>query len=366
MVRVHDMADGRLIGLAGPGRCAGISENGQLLLCDGDAGYEVLSFDAAQKAQRRSRFPFPWQTAPADKRAVDLSPDAQHAVITRDRRRWEVFALGEAAGKNIGALAHDAECPLYTFSLDGRLFATASARGGRERGSVIAVWELATARKVSTFATLQDTVRLEFSPDGRLLACGGATSGFLGGAVAVHRSEDGQLAAPYLTHRGNIEDLEFSPDGRHLATSSRDSVARVWEVATGKLAAPELVHTHHVGHLSFDRAGKSLVTTTTKRPTLRVWDLVTGEAITPPLRLDRGTTLSRFTDDGTALITAGKVFMRWPLTEEGRTADDLVREAEFLCGRRHDPLTGERPIALAELQDMRAARTTGSNEQRPK
>ena len=363
-ILVYDMADGRLVGRTGPGRCGGISDNGRILVWDGSDGFVVQEFASTQEARTVSSFKHPYDKAPANKREVELSPDGQRVVVTSNRRQWTVLDVGRPEAQSIGSLDLAADCSIIAFSRDGHLFATVSGRTDRERGSVISIHDLVTARAVAEFSTLQNTVKFEFSPDGQLLACGGATPGFLGGAVRIYRCTDGQPVTNYMAHRGNLEDLEFSPNGRLLATSSRDSVARLWDVATGTLAAPEMAHSHHVAHLSFSRDGTRLVTTTSSRPALRVWQASTGEAMTPPLQLSRGTWLSRFTDDGSALITAGDVFMRWPLTDEGRSADDLVREAEFLCARRHDPQTGERPIPPSELQSIHALRKHAANTPR--
>ena len=361
-IMLHDMSDGRLLGRSEPGLCAGLSDNGRLLVWDAKDTYEVLSFDDQQRPQTVSTLRSRYRRSSGNRRQSELSPDGRHVVLTTDSRRWAVFDVSQAEGKSVGVIELPAEGSPIAFSPDGRLFATASDRTDGQAGSSITVWELAAARAKTTFLTLQPTARLKFSPDGGLLACAGETRALIGGAVRVHRCEDGQPVAPHMPHRGNVLHFDFSPDGRHLATGSRDSVARLWDVTTGTLAAPEMMHPHHVVHLSFSADGKNLVTTTAANPALRVWNLITGEAMTPPLRLGGGKWLSRFTEDGTALITAGNVFLRWPLTEEGRGPEDLARDAEFLCGRRHDPLTGERPIDRAELQAMhrqRSATTSG-------
>jgi eukaryotic-like serine/threonine-protein kinase len=360
-VMLHDMTDGRLVGRSDPGLCGGLSDNGRLLVWDTAETFDVLTFGDQQQPRRVSSFRYRYRRASARRRNTELSPDGGHVVITTDSRRWEVFDVSQAAGKSVGVCAHPADCSLVAFSADGRLFATAAARTDGQPGSSITVWELAAARAMTTFLTLQPTARLKFSPDGRLLACAGETSGLIGGAVRVHRSEDGQPVAPHMPHRGNVLHFDFSPDGRHLATGSRDSIARLWDVSTGTLAAPEMMHPHHVVHLSFSADGKNLATTTAANPALRVWNVTTGEALTPPLRLSSGKWVSRFTEDGMALITAGNVFIRWPLTEEGRGPEELVRDAEFLCGRRHDPLTGERPIEQAELQTMHQQRSAAAS-----
>ncbi len=363
-ISVYDMADGRLVGSTGPGQCGGLSDTGRILMWDGSDGFVLQEFTSTQEARTVSRFRYAYNQAPVSVREVELTPDAQRVVVTSDRKLWTVFDMSTPEARQLGTFTLPNAGSPITFSSDGRLFAAVCRRSDQERGSRVCIQDLVTMQPVGELTTLQTTVHLEFSPDGQTLACGGATPGFLGGAVRIHRCADGQPTTPYMAHRGNLEDLEFSPDGRLLATGSRDSVARLWNVATGELAAPEMMHPRHVAHLSFSRDGTRLVTTTSIRPALRVWLVATGEAMTPPLQLSRGTWLSRFTDSGDALVTAGDVFMRWPLTDEGRSAADLVQEAEFRCARRHDPLTGERPIPRTELQTTHALRKKPGTEPR--
>jgi hypothetical protein len=109
--------------------------------------------------------------------------------------------------------------------------------------------------------------------------------------------------------------------------------------------------------IGFTRNGARMVTLHAgAAPDMRVWETASGTAVTPPLRLGRGNWLARFTDDGSALITAGLNFTRWPLTDGDRSTESLVEEAEFLCARRHDPVTGETPIPAADLKAMNAQR----------
>lgn len=78
--------------------------------------------------------------------------------------------------------------------------------------------------------------------------------------------------------------------------------------------------------------------------------------MTPPLRLTGSSWYCRFTDDGSALITAGESFVRWPLTDEKRSASELIDEAEFLSAHRLDEVAGQRPLSAAELQSLKDKR----------
>ncbi len=354
---VYNMADGREAGRTGPGRCGGLADNGRVLVWLGGSRFELQSLESGGP-RTLSAFNFPYDRAPGGTREVEITPDAARAVITADRKTWQVWDLTAARASHTGTLQMETRGTQLAFSADGLLMASAGAKPQREAGSLVIVWNLRTGAEVSRFTTLQSVAQFEFSPDSRLLAWGGRRGDLIGASARVHRCADGQPATPFLTHRGDLEDLEFTPDSRLLATGCRDGYARLWNVSTGELAGPELFHPHHVVSVSFSRDGARFVTLHAgAAPAMRVWETASGTAVTPPLRLGRGNWLARFTDDGTALITAGDNFVRWPLTDGERSAESLVEEAEFLSARRHDPVTGEKPIPAAELKAMNAKRT---------
>jgi WD40 repeat protein len=77
-----------------------------------------------------------------------------------------------------------------------------------------------------------------FSPDGRLVAGAGTGSDH---AVHIWDTQTG-LPLSTLEHPAAVRSLAFSPDGRLVATGCADGNARIWNVATGQLLSPLFPH----------------------------------------------------------------------------------------------------------------------------
>jgi WD40 repeat protein len=76
-----------------------------------------------------------------------------------------------------------------------------------------------------------------FSPDGKVLALGrgGEAEGPTGKVWLVDPATGKKTRELAPAHACGVTDLVFHPDGKHLASSGRDTVVRLWQVADGKL-----------------------------------------------------------------------------------------------------------------------------------
>ncbi|WP_007507652.1 MULTISPECIES: WD40 repeat domain-containing serine/threonine protein kinase [Pseudofrankia] len=115
---------------------------------------------------------------------------------------------------------------------------------------------------------------VDFSPDERVLATAS-------GRRDVRLWDIGRPDSPTplgaLTgHTDSVVAVKFSPDGRTLATSARDRTVRIWDVADPR--APRLLsvltgNTDVVFDLAFSDDGRTLTTATSFTGVIRRWDL---------------------------------------------------------------------------------------------
>src|SRR6266542_3316597 len=134
-------------------------------------------------------------------------------------------------------------------------------------------------------------------------------------------------------HGGPVLDLALSPDGTLVATGSRDSTARVWNLETGEAVTPWLRHSNKVEQVLFSRGGKLLLTRETQRRPIvialpvpdegegaaNVWQLPQGKLL---FRLPHTNVVrhASFSPDATLLVTScrdGNVYL-WEIASGKR------------------------------------------------
>jgi WD40 repeat protein/serine/threonine protein kinase len=166
--------------------------------------------------------------------SVAYSPDGQWlAAAGGVAKLWEVRTgrlVHVLPGHSIFRVA---------FSPDGKTMAT----GGGDTG--IELWDVATGRELRTFKGRPDdgveyhisVGSLAFSSDGTLLAAGFGSPMVSGGqdydqVVKVWEVATAKEVTTLRGHRHTVPAVVFSPDGRVLVTASHDRTLRFWEVAT--------------------------------------------------------------------------------------------------------------------------------------
>jgi WD40 repeat protein len=137
-----------------------------------------------------------------------------------------------------------------------------------------------------------------------------------------------------MKHQGSIQWFGFSPDGRRLVTAGTDNRALVWEVATGQPLTPPMRHEGRLERAEFSPDGR-LILTASLDGTARVWDATTGQPVTPPLRHDGPVWHAEFSPDGRRVLTAsGDATARtWEISADERPLGDLRLIAQTLSGR---------------------------------
>ncbi|MBX3744939.1 MAG: tetratricopeptide repeat protein [Verrucomicrobiae bacterium] len=175
------------------------------------------------------------------------------------------------------------------FSPDGGHIATITFSGGME------FWDAGTGQNVRGLhpagldsAWIRDGV---FSPDGRTVAAGTDTT-LVVWDVASRR------VLHHLWHGARVYEIGFSPDSLRLVTGDDQRWVRVWDVLTGRSLTPPIRHGMDVWAAQFDLTGERLLTR--ERARARVWDSRTGRPLTEWIG---DTWRAHFTPDGRHLLT---------------------------------------------------------------
>lgn len=143
-----------------------------------------------------------------------------------------------------------------------------------------------------------------------------------GEAVFIKNRAGEPLTEQPLRHEGRINSALFSPDGQRVVTASRDNTARVWDVITGQPITPPLRHAGAVESAEFDPNGLQVVTAAGDR-TARIWDAYSGQPLSEPLKHSTFVGWAQFSRDGQWVITFS------PRSRSSRTWD--VRPGESLA-----------------------------------
>jgi WD40 repeat protein len=151
-----------------------------------------------------------------------------------------------------------------------------------------------------------------------------------------------------------VADLSFSPEGHHIVIAHNDQTARVWDIVTGQPVTPPLKHEGAINRARFSPDGEMVVTASEDR-TVRVWDAATGEPITPPLSHGGRVHDATFSPDSRRLVTASLddgTATVWELPSDERQVEDLLDLAHLLSTHRIDDTTG---LVFSEPTGVRRA-----------
>jgi WD40 repeat protein/serine/threonine protein kinase len=103
-------------------------------------------------------------------------------------------------------------------------------------------------------------------------------------------------------HEQEVEYAAFSPDGHRVVTASKDHTARVWDAVTGEAVTPPLRHGHLVWKAAFSPDGRRVVTAS-HDGTARVWDASSGQPVSPALGYQGPVVDASFSSDGRRVVT---------------------------------------------------------------
>ncbi|MGO8700423.1 MAG: protein kinase domain-containing protein [Limisphaerales bacterium] len=222
--------------------------------------------------------------------SAQFSPDG-HRIVTASSdataRVWD----GRSGQPLTEPLKHASGLLSAQFSADGKQIVTVS------RDQAARVWNADTGQPLTE--PLQHSSALnsaQFSPDGKLIL----TATVEGMAWLWDVRTGKQLSKP-LIHRSRVNSAQFSPDGKRIVTASQDGTARVWDAQSGEpLAELRDENFFSVSSAEFSPDGKRIVTVS-RDETMRVWDAQNGEQL---LQLAGDVTSARYSPDGERILTA--------------------------------------------------------------
>ncbi|MBI4661118.1 MAG: PD40 domain-containing protein, partial [Verrucomicrobia bacterium] len=291
-------------------------EQGVRLMDEGDSFGALLWFVEAlrleeghpeREARHRMRIASVLRPAPklrhlwfhgASVTQADFSPDGSLAVTaSRDgtARVWHV----ETGGEVFPPLRHGHEVHYVAFSPDNSKILTC-CRDGTAR-----IWRAADGQPITPSLRHPRMVLFgEFSPDSqRVVAVSGSVRESPEGEAIVW---DVATAQPvFAVTNLQTRKAYFSPDGRKLLTTHEDKTARIWDLATGQQITPPMQHPASVREGAFSPDGQRVLAVARDAGVVRVWNALTGEPMTPPLAHPGKAHTASFSPDGKSILTVG-------------------------------------------------------------
>jgi eukaryotic-like serine/threonine-protein kinase len=210
-------------------------------------------------------------------------------------------------------LQHSGAVVSLAFSVDGKLIAT-----GSEDATAV-VWHADTGKPLIAPLVHSNGVRaIAFSSDGKWLVSGA------GNFAYVWDIENGRQQR--MLNAGNtVHSARFSSDGQRILTASAPGLASVWEAATGKRGRsfgftysadsfPESATAAAAGAGAVEGATygaefspeEARIAVGGSANFARVWDIGTGQTITPLMQHRGSVNGIRFSPDGWLILTASQ------------------------------------------------------------
>jgi WD40 repeat protein len=266
---------------------------------------------------------------------VRFSPNGDRLLTTswdKTAQIWDVATQKPL----IPPLLHGYRVSSGVFTPDGRRVVTAS-------GEIYSrVWNAKTGEPVSPPLKHLGTIkRTNVSPDGRRIITVTRDQ-----TVRVWDQANGEpvvLAIRPVAHRSE----PFSPNGQLKVTFGEDNTARIMELVSGRPLNQSLKHTSPLRQAVFSPDSKLLVTETIDAK-VTIWDLATGEVLSPPLR----TKYVAGAHGAGAHGASPRMPTKDELQRDLRPTRDLLQLAELMSGNRIDQWGGLVPLEMNEVTNL--------------
>ena len=178
-----------------------------------------------------------------------------------------------------------------------------------------------------------------FSPSGNFLILHGG--GDLVGALVIYDGNSGeQILKNETDHKGAVFEAMFSPDETLVATTSRDRSLRIWNLVTLNPYSKVMRHNTEVwrGIFSPDQTKYAAFTSAAD---LAIWNIESGELTHSYIKHDKPIIMSAFSKDGNYVYagsTSGEIH-KWKINENSRQPVLLTHDSRLL-NFVVDPKTG--------------------------
>lgn len=260
-----------------------------------------------------------------------IAPALTTAQPPADAKAEFVNGLPPGAVFQLGArISHgSSRSTALAMSADGTLLAT----GGEDifmRGddTSIRLWDTATARPIKSLVGHPGgVVYVAFSPDAKLLASSGRD-----GVINLWDIASGK-SLQQLADQQAANALAFSADGKLFASGSYDKRIRLWDVTTGKEIRTLEGHRSGISGLVFNSDARLLISGSADG-TVRIWETATGKEVRVLEGHRKGITGIALTPDGQTLASGSydSTLKLWDMTsgKELRSLADAPGAIDFV------------------------------------